>query len=179
MITRVEGAYEWLEADYNLPEFVRLCPGAVEGKYLAITSRDSGIFIPSGADIAAGWRTAGGSHTARVFDQLEICPMTASAGIAALLTNGMCSNLRRKLELCRDNVFTAEIAPGSVFAFVKYYFCPSDPKFQPITNLFWKQIEWMQPESYIADGSDCLIFATRDKTLFASVHAALESNPAS
>jgi hypothetical protein len=74
--------------------------------------------------------------------------------------------------LCRENFFATASAPENVFPFINSYLrlYPSNE----ITELFWKQIEWMQPESYIADGADCLIFATRNKSVFATVRAALE-----
>lgn len=76
--------------------------------------------------------------------------------------------------LCSGNPFTTGIGPGNVFAFVNFFFRPSDPKWQAITDLFWKQMAWMQPESYIADGLECLIFATRNDELFDSVRIALD-----
>jgi hypothetical protein len=73
-------------------------------------------------------------------------------------------------------VFTTAVAPGTVFAFINFFgFQLSEPEMQPVTDLFWKQMEWMQPESYIGDGRQCLVFATRNKALlFAAVGKALE-----
>jgi hypothetical protein len=180
MKTGVNSAYQWLEADHNFGAFLALCPQVFEGKYLAITAVDSGAFVPSEADLAAGWRTSA---------DIAYSPRLRSIGD---LPNDCCGRDCGPFDewylfgspaelgtLCNDNVFTAEIAPGKVFAFVNFNFRPSDPKMQPITNLFWQQIEWMQPESYLAEVADCLIFATRDKTLFASVDAALQIDPAS
>jgi hypothetical protein len=75
-----------------------------------------------------------------------------------------------------SNFFVTEIARGNVFAFINSFLrlCPPDPKNLSITDLFWKQIEWMQPDSYFATGADCLLFATRNRALFATVRAALE-----
>jgi len=50
----------------------------------------------------------------------------------------------------------------------------SDPS-QALAERFWKQMAWVQPESHIGDGRDCLIFATRNRGLFTSVMARLES----
>ena len=43
-----------------------------------------------------------------------------------------------------------------------------------IVDIFWQQMEWIRPESYVAD-SDFLNFVTMDKALFAKVHAAIEA----
>ena len=43
-----------------------------------------------------------------------------------------------------------------------------------LVRLFWKQIGWIQPESYIADGAAGLLtFVSRDEDIFATVRNAL------
>ena len=42
-----------------------------------------------------------------------------------------------------------------------------------ISDPFWRQMDWVQPESYIADGMDCLLFATRNSQLYAVVQETL------
>jgi hypothetical protein len=41
-----------------------------------------------------------------------------------------------------------------------------------LVSLFWKQLDWIQPQSYIADGNAFLIFVTLDKDLFIAVRQA-------
>jgi hypothetical protein len=162
METGANNGYEWLEADQDLRTFLSLCPEAIAGKYLAVTAVDSGSFVPSGTDVAEGWKNVGGiAYSPRL-------------GATADLPKGCCC-----LDCCGFDFFVTEIAPENVFAFINSFLrlYPPDPRDQVITDLFWKQIEWMQPESYIADGLDCLIFATRNRTLFATVRAALEAQP--
>ena len=180
METGANNGYEWLESDQDLRTFLSLCPEAIAGKYLAVTAVDSGSFVPSGADVAEGWKNVGG------------IAYSPCLGAAADLPKGCCCldccgfdewyvfGTPPKLgSLCNENFFVTEIAPENVSAFINSFLrlYPPDPRDQVITDLFWKQIEWMQPESYVADGLDCLIFATRDRTLFASVRAALEAQP--
>ncbi len=43
----------------------------------------------------------------------------------------------------------------------------------PLVNLFWKQLEWIQPESYIADSESHLTFVSRNEDIFISVHKAV------
>jgi hypothetical protein len=180
VITGVKSAYQWLEADHNFDSFLALCPQVFEGKHLAITAVDSGSFIPSEADLVAGWRTDGNIAYSPLLRLIGDLPNHCYSRDCGPFDEWYVFGSPVELgELCNDNVFTAEIAPGRVFAFVNFNFRPSDPKIQEITDLFWRQIEWMQPESYLAEVADCLIFATANKTLFASVHAALESDSAS
>jgi hypothetical protein len=48
-----------------------------------------------------------------------------------------------------------------------------NPESESLTSIFWKRLNWIQPESYFADGYSCLTFVTRDEDLFAAVRKAL------
>lgn len=50
----------------------------------------------------------------------------------------------------------------------------SDDLIQCLVEMFWKQIEWIQPESYVADGSDYLNVVTRNSELLRRVRDRLE-----
>jgi hypothetical protein len=45
-----------------------------------------------------------------------------------------------------------------------------------LTDMFWRQIEWIQPDSYIACGQDYLTFACKNRELFEAVKERLQSN---
>jgi hypothetical protein len=49
-----------------------------------------------------------------------------------------------------------------------------DPELKDLATLFWQQIEWIRPESYIADG-DYLNLVSMNKTLFARVRNAVKA----
>jgi hypothetical protein len=72
-------------------------------------------------------------------------------------------------------VFEAPLTPGQVCAFVNFSFgfALHNPEMSDLVSLFWKQIDWIQPESYIADGDVLLTFVSRDEDIFASVRNAL------
>jgi hypothetical protein len=73
----------------------------------------------------------------------------------------------------QGNVFDAPLQSGSVAVFVNFGgFNLHDPGIQPLSDLFWTQLESIRPESFIADG-DFLNFVSRDQELFAAVCAAL------
>jgi len=44
-----------------------------------------------------------------------------------------------------------------------------------LANMFWKQMEWIRPESYIGDGGECLTFVSRNDRLFETVLRRLRS----
>ena len=41
-----------------------------------------------------------------------------------------------------------------------------DPRDEILREMVWNQIGWIQPESHIADGQNCLTFLTRNPELF-------------
>src|SRR5215467_3698217 len=53
-----EGLYEWLVSDQQF-DLLRLCPQIVLGKYVAITSIDSGPLEPTENEVTAGWQSRG------------------------------------------------------------------------------------------------------------------------
>lgn len=53
-----QGDYQWLTTDKQF-DLLRLCPEIVLGKYVAITSFDSGPLVPNDKEIAAGWHSRG------------------------------------------------------------------------------------------------------------------------
>jgi hypothetical protein len=179
MMTGAHGAYEWLEVDHDLGEFISLCPDAIVGKYLAITAMDSGSFAPSERDLAAGWTANSG---------IAYGPRVES--FAALPSDCICRECRGYDEwyifesqppplgsICHANVFASEIGHGNVFQFINFVgFRFSNPQTKEIDRLFWRQMDWVQPESYIGEGADCLLFATRNSRLYHEITEALAKN---
>jgi hypothetical protein len=45
-----------------------------------------------------------------------------------------------------------------------------------LVDMFWQQLGWVKPESYIGDGADCLTFVSRNDALFESVHQRLTAD---
>jgi hypothetical protein len=78
-------------------------------------------------------------------------------------------------ELWHDNVFEAPIPPGQVCRFVNFGpgFALHDPEMLSLVSLFWKQLDWIQPESYIADADIFLTFVSRNEDIFVAVRNAL------
>lgn len=179
MRTGTHGVYQWLEVDHGLDEFLSLCPGAIVGKYLAISSVDSGCFEPSEQDRAAGWSTSGGVAYSPRVNSIAILPPNCCCQCCGYDEWYIFQSQPAPLgSVCHANLFTSEVGPGSVFRFVNFMGVPfSDSQMQPVSDLFWRQMDWVQPESYVADGGDCLLFATRSSELYAAVRDALNAQP--
>ena len=48
-----------------------------------------------------------------------------------------------------------------------------DSQTDDLWALFWKQLEWIQPQSYIVDGSECLTLVSRNKVFVDNLHERL------
>jgi hypothetical protein len=78
------GLYEWLTTDDQRLDLLGICPEIVLGKYIAITSIDSGTFLPT--DERRVGRVGARLHTARRFATLTVSRVTA-------MTSGTSSSL--------------------------------------------------------------------------------------
>jgi hypothetical protein len=164
---RREG-YFWLTTDeYALDDLLRACPHIVVGKHLAVTSFDSGSLSLSEEEIAGGWQSRAGVAYSPKVESIEKLPhdvydewyvFQAPKDLGALFCG---------------NIFETSMQAGQVAAFVNFGgFSLHSPEMQDLANLFWKQLEFIQPESFIADGT-LLNFVTRDPALFSAVSASL------
>src|SRR5436853_511468 len=83
-------------------------------------------------------------------------------------------------EILKGNPFLKEDFPKPgrllVFvgwtAFVLHDYC-SDLAVRTIVDVFWRQMEWIQPDVYVSDGRENLTVICRNRELFDSVHARL------
>lgn len=167
------GVYEWLSAELDLTEFLQACPEIAVDRYLAVTSNDSGPMALTEKEKTEGW--------------IEIGEIAYSPRLLHLegLPHPLCgyfnewylfdTPIRQLGTISRANVLESKVGPGEVFAFVNYYL--SLPRLDDITRLFWKQLDWIQPESYLSDTEGDLTFVTRNRALFMGVRARLEEHP--
>jgi hypothetical protein len=168
--TGSHGSYLWPTTEqHDLHTLLRRCPEALVGKYIAVTSLDSGPLVLDDEEKLAGWQSR---------NQIAYSPEIQSAeGL-----RGVCGGFDEWYvgespfdlgQLRDDNVFEGPMTPGQVFTFVNYCLALHKPEMQSLIDPFWEQLDWIRPESYIADANQFLTFASRNKELFASVHQAL------
>jgi hypothetical protein len=163
LATGSHGAYKWLTTRHELDDILRLCPAVVLGKYLAITSIDSGHLSPSTEEKLAGWESRLGIAYSPLVQSVETLPrdgwdewyvfrQSVDLGVSRL----------------GSNIFDPPLQPGGVGVFVNYCLALHRPEMKGLIDPFWQQLDWIQPESYIAD-NDYLTFVSRDENLFAAV----------
>jgi len=163
-----QSGYEWLVTDENL-DLLELCPEIVLGKYVAVTSIDSGELILTDKEVAAGWWSrARIAYSPRVenvndvlregWDEWYIFNTPTDLGTSHLA----------------ENIFEAPQEYGHVSVLVNYGFALHPPGRASLADLFWSQMERIRPESYIAD-NDYLTFATTNEVLFGRVRDAAKA----
>jgi hypothetical protein len=163
-----QGRYQWLvtDEDFNLLE---LCPEIVLGKYVAVTSIDSGQLLPTDKETAAGWQSrAKIAYSPKVenaedlrregWDEWYIFNAPTDLGTSHLA----------------ESIFEVPQEQGHLSVLVNYYFALDPPERAKLANLFWAQMARIRPESYVAN-NDFLTFATMNEALFARVHDAVKA----
>ena len=175
-ITGSHGPYRWLTAgQHDLDTLLQRCPQALLGKYIAVTSLDSGPMALTSEEERAGWQSRNEIAYSPKIQSVRDCRTERLPG-------GECGGFNEWYvfdsrfdlgQLWHGNVFEAPMTPGHVSTFVNFSsFVLHNPEMSDLVSLFWKQLDWIQPESYIADGV-LLTFVSRDEQLFATVHNAL------
>ena len=155
-----------------MAEFLALCPWVVKGKHLAITAVDSGAFAPSESDRAAGWTTSGDIAYSPRLESLEALPDgSCCRGCSGCDEWYLFATAPGPLgAICGANIFEIPIARPNVFQFINFVgFRISDPRMDAISDLFWKQMEWIRPVSYLGDGNRGLVFVSSDEDCFSRV----------
>jgi len=176
----INGGYFWLtSAEAYSGTLLRLCPEIVVGKYLAVTSVDSGILRLADEDLARGWRTRGGiGYSPMIRSSEEVPHQYDGPDVVGYDEFYVFASPHDLGERTKENIFSEEFAPGAdrLIEFVSwgaFVLHDPDPIAQHVARLFWKQLFRLQPESYVADGDECLTFVSRKKELVERLHETL------
>jgi hypothetical protein len=146
------------------------------GKYVAVTSLDSGAMALTDEEKRAGWQSRNEIAYSPQIKAAQDCRTERWPGEGGGFNEWYVFDSPSDLgELWHGNVFEAPIAPGQVSTFVNFgrSFALHDPEVARLVGLFWKQLDWIQPESYIADADVLLTFVSRNEGIFFAVRNAL------
>ena len=163
-----QGVYEWLVTDRDF-DLLQLCPKVVIGKYVAVTSIDSGQLVPTEKETAAGWRSHGKIAYSPKIQHAEELPR---AGWDEWYIFNDPTDLGTSY--LQENIFEVPRGRGHLSVLVNYCFALHEPEMEGLATLFWQQMEWVRSECYVAD-NDYLSFVSMNKALFASVHDAVKA----
>jgi hypothetical protein len=180
----IHGSYHWLTSteDYS-GTLLRVCPEIVLGRYVAVTSTDSGILRLSEAERASGWHSRQGiAYSPKIGFAADIPHQVDGPDAPGYDEFYVFENPCELGERSQGNLFLEEFAPapGRTIVFVNwaaFQLHDPDPAVQALVSLFWPQLERIQPESYIADGQDCLTFVSRRPELVDCLQERLASAP--
>ena len=164
-----EGLYQWLVTDEQF-DFLQLCPQLVLGKYVAITSIDSGPLVVTDKEKAAGWQGRGKIAYSPKVQSIEEIPC---AGWDEWYVFDHATTDLGTSHL-GENIFEMPQGTGHLSDFVNYGFALHPPERKSLADLFLQQMKWIRPESYVAD-NDYLTYVTMNPTLFASVRDAVKA----
>lgn len=164
-----QGSYEWLVTDEDF-DLLELCPEIVLGKYVAVTSVDSGQLVPTNKETAAGWQSRAKIAYSPKIENAEDLPREGwdEWYIFNTPTDLSVSHLA-------VNIFEVPHEQGHLSVLVNYGFAlhPLE-RANPFADLFWPQMARIRPESYVAN-NDYLTFVSMNESLFTKVHDAMKA----
>ena len=177
--TGSHGSYRWfVTREDDLATLLESCPQSLAGKYVAVTSLDSGPMILTEEEKGLGWHSR---NEIAYSPQISLSEDGRLKGMSA----GQCAGYDEWYvfdsphdlgALCDGNVFESDLPAGKIWTFVNYDagFALHNPEMSDVTGLFWKQLEWIQPESFIADSAAFLTFVSRNEPIFVAACNALK-----
>ena len=173
------GPYRWfITGQHDLATLLKSCPQSLASKYIAVTSLDSGPMILTEEEKALGWHSRNEIAYSPLVTLSEDGRLTGvSVGQCAGYDEWYVFDSPHDLgALCHGNVFESDLPAGKIWTFVNYDagFALHNPEMSDITSLFWKQLEWIQPESFIADSAAFLTFVSRNESIFVAACNALK-----
>lgn len=171
--TGERGEYRWLTCanDTYMGTIVNRCPEILLGRYVAITSIDSGVPRLTEQQQRAGWECRRGA---------VYSPAIQTVDTLFYQRDGPGSPSYDEWWIFETPIDLGEVSlnhpflglqtgkPEQPIVFVNYPFRidDADPLYEPLRELFWAQIERLRPESYAGDGRDCLTLVTRNRDWF-------------
>ncbi|HKF46873.1 MAG TPA: hypothetical protein VKB38_05905 [Terracidiphilus sp.] len=164
------GDYRWIVADATIGELLGMVPESVLGKYVAVTSFDPGPLALTEEQEAKGWHSCEGIAYSPKIESIENLPHDNFDEWYVFREPRNLGCL-----VCSDaNPWVSEFAPQRVHVFVNYSssFGLHLAESRALAELFWEQLDWMQPETYISHG-DRLTVVTRDHHLMTAIVTAL------
>ncbi|MGA2218276.1 MAG: hypothetical protein ABSG51_09330 [Terracidiphilus sp.] len=146
--TGSNGKYSWLVTEDSLSDILRVYPDVVVGKQLVVTSFDSGPLPLSDEEKAAGWESRGGiAYSPRV---VSVNGLPHDDSYDEWYVFNDAPDLGR-LYPSDMNPFQDPPGQGEVLAVVNYHLLLHLPEQGPLAGLFWKQMDWIAPVTYLAD----------------------------
>ena len=171
ILTGTRGEYSWLTSshDHYSGTLVKLCPEIFIGHYLAVTEIDSGTPWLTEQQKAGGWTQRREIvYSTRLNSVDDVFYQRDGHDVPGFDEWYFFQNPRDLGELQQGNPFEEATAPrpGRTMTFVGWPSATLHDLDKQVGEMFWEQMSWIRPESYIADSWNCLTFVTRNRDLF-------------
>jgi hypothetical protein len=180
IFTGTHDDYCWLAStEQYMVDLVQFCPDVVLNRYLVVTKIDSGTPWLTDKQRERGWRLQRGMAYSPPIATVEDLFYQRDGLDAPGFDEWYMFDEPRDLGgILEGNPFLPENAPkpGRLLAFVGWLgFAPgsADPVSQRVQEMFWRQMEWVQPDLYISDGTESLNVVCKDRDLLNSIHQRL------
>lgn len=162
-----EGHYKWLVYDED-SDLLELCPEIVLGKYVAVTSVDSGQFVPTDKEMAAGWQSRAKIAYSPKIENPEDLPLEG-------WDEWYIFNTPKDLGTSHleENIFEVPQEHGHLSVFVNYGFALYPSGRAGLADLFWPQMRRICPESFVAN-NDYFTLVTMNEALCAGIRDGLK-----
>ena len=176
LVTGIHDRYHWLSThrpyEDQLSRVCQLCPDVFLSRYLAVTSCDSGPLDMSDSLTSIGWAQHGGISYSPRIESLEMLPAGAIWDEWYVFEHPVDLGQTRE-----GNIFEFPVSAGEVEIFVNFYnFCLNSPEVADLATRFWRQLEWIRPDAYLAQSDlGFFTFVTPYKELFRTVLQTLTS----
>jgi hypothetical protein len=163
VFSRAPSGYSWLVTSDSLGDFLRSCPEVVIGKYVAVTASDSGPLYLTCKQMEAGWISVAGiaySPKIKSVDDLPSCDCCFDDWFIFSKPARIGKRVPQE-----TNIFQQPLTHGEVVPFVNHFLCLQSPGQETLSDMFWQQLTWIQPLSYLANNQDSLTFVSADPAL--------------
>lgn len=166
-----KGNYHWLVSDCCLEDLLDVYPQIVVGKYVAVTALDSGpVRGLTQEEREAGWA---------IRDEIAYSPKITSVKelffensfdewYISSVPLGLGKRVPDDL-----NIFSKPLEREQVVPFVNHYVALQDPPDALRADLFWTQMERINPDVYLADNQTHLTIVSADGKLIEECRQAL------
>ena len=169
------GRFYWLVADYCLDDILRAFPEIVVGRYIAITALDSGpIRGLSEEDRAKGWTLRNEiAYSPKLEREKELSDFYWNSYDEWYVFRSPVDLGKRVAQ--EVNIFQTPAAKDEVVPFVNYFLNLHSRERGDLVDLFWKQMDWIDPYVYLADSQSALTIVSSDPDLIENSQLALQS----
>lgn len=167
LATGTNDSYHWLSTHrpYNdqFSKLCQLCPDVFLNKYLAVTSCDSGPLDLSHSLRSTGWTQRGGISYSPRIEALAMLPVHDLWDEWYVFERSVDLG-----QIRQGNIFEHPVSVGEVEVFVNFYnFGLNSPKVWDLVARFWRQLEWIRPDAYLAQSDPGFFtFVTPHEELF-------------